>query len=348
MAAIPGYAVTMVLVYLIFAESAWAEERSVDRQPVDMELFSGPRAKDLVQPKYPRGRQYQDREGWAQLNLMIDADGRPYEVTVVDSTGDQAFEDASIEAIEASTFVPAHFNGKSVDAGHNVKVTFALRGGQSGARPSFTSAYQRLTKAIAEGDRQAADTIFEDVDVVNLYEDAHYYLAEYLYHSRWGDPSKQLASLTRAIAHEQDAAYLPREFFVRALLAKFALQVQLQHFGAALHTSKLLKPLVLEADQRQALEASVAEIRRLQQDGRVFAVRGRIDRGTSWYFVLLKRQFHIDEVRGEIAELKLRCDRDYVFFRYDPGMRYQTAEHSGACRLEVVGDPETSFRLVQG
>lgn len=348
MAKIPCYAVMLALVCAAPADVALADEAAEDGQPADLQLFSGPRTKDLKRAKYPRGRQYQGREGWAQLNFMIDPQGRPYEVTVTDSTGDPAFEQAAIDAVDASTFVPASLEGQPVDAGYSLKVKFSLRGGQSAARRSFASSYQKLTAAISEGDRDTADAIFQDLEVTNLYEDAHYYLAKYLYDSRWGDAGQQLASLTRAIAHEENAAYLPDDFFVRALLAKFSLQVQLQHFGGALHTAKLLESQDLEGAQRQALDASVAEIRRLQQDERVFEVRGRIDHGTSWYLVLLKRQFHIDDVHGDIAELKLRCERGYVFFRYHPDERYKTTEHSGPCRLEIVGDPGTTFRLVQG
>lgn len=345
---------TALLALLLMSPGANTQEVTTEIAPgatsplSDFDVYSGPGSIEIKRPRYPKSRQLRLREGWVLLNLMVDAEGRPYEIAVTDSTGDEAFEQSAIEAIGGSQFEPATLNGEPIDAGYNVKVRFSVDGVEHGARRSFVNAYRRIIDAVGEGDRSAAETLLADLDVRNLYEDAHYHLARYAYLDAWGNPGEQLTAIGRAIAHERDATYLPDDMFTRALQSKFALELKLQDFGGALHTWRKLKTRDVPEAARQSLEAAVAEVERLKGDDRVYSVRGRINSGTSWYYSLLKKHFQIDEVDGSLAEIKLRCDTDFVFFRHDPQMRYSVADRFGDCHLEVVGDPGTSFRLVQG
>ena len=49
---------------------------------------------------------------------------------------------------------------------------------------------------------------------------------------------------------------------------------------------------------------------------------------------------------GHIAEIKLRCDKQYVFFPFDPEVN-RLANTAGACHLEVVGEAGSTFDLIQ-
>jgi len=313
-----------------------------------LEVFQGPARKDMKVPYYPRSRRQDGTEGWVQLHFMIDPQGQPYEIAVTDSTGDSAFEESAVRAVERSTFEPASLDGRPIDAGYNLKISFALESeGSPGARPAFVRDYRRTVAAIESGDREEAQARLAGLEVRNLYEDAYLNVARYWYYKSWGDRLQRLGALRRAVAHEQEQKYQPEDVFRWALLTKFALEVDLQDFGAALDTARLLETQDLNREQTAALEATVANIRELEHDDRSFAVSGYTGAGTSWFITLLKRHFYIDQVDGEIAEIKLRCDRDYVLFRYDPTLEYQVSEAQGECHMEVVGDPGTTFRLVQ-
>lgn len=50
---------------------------------------------------------------------------------------------------------------------------------------------------------------------------------------------------------------------------------------------------------------------------------------------------------GEMAEIKLRCDKKYVFFHYYPEISYRTPQEYGDCQMELVGNPGTRFNLIQ-
>jgi TonB family protein len=340
----------LALCFGVDAGPALEDAAATGREPVPVRSFEPPERLDVKSPVYPRARQVEGREGWVQLDFMVAQDGTPYEIVVTDSSGDEQFEQAAVRALERSTFEPATLNGQPVDAGHALKYSFAIASQgdeEQGASRSFVAAYQDVLDAIEAGDGDAAAAKLEGLDVRNLYEDAFANLARYHYAARWGSKRQQHDALTGAVAHEREQRYLPPDAFVWALREKFALETELQDFGGALDTWDVLRAQSLDPPVRAALERAVAEIETLRRDDRAFAVSGRIGENASWFFDLLKRRFHIDQVDGTVTELKLRCERDYVLFRYRPELEYEVAERVGECLLEVIGEPGTSFRLVQ-
>jgi hypothetical protein len=50
---------------------------------------------------------------------------------------------------------------------------------------------------------------------------------------------------------------------------------------------------------------------------------------------------------GAVSEIKLRCEKQYLFFKYQPGVQYSIGSKKDQCSIEVVGDPGTKFDLVQ-
>ena len=76
-------------------------------------------------------------------------------------------------------------------------------------------------------------------------------------------------------------------------------------------------------------------------------VDAQINTGTSWFYMLFKKRFQIAVTNGELAEIKLRCDKQYVFFRYEPDIQYRVSDRHGNCGVELVGAPGTKFSLVQ-
>ena len=78
---------------------------------------------DLPAPTYPLASA-EGGEGWVILNLMVDPEGKPYEATVVESTGNPALEKAALEAPRVALRT-GPMNGTPIDAGGNYKVSSA-------------------------------------------------------------------------------------------------------------------------------------------------------------------------------------------------------------------------------
>jgi hypothetical protein len=89
------------------------------------------------------------------------------------------------------------------------------------------------------------------------------------------------------------------------------------------------------------------DIEALRRSDERYAVRGQLDSAGACEIRLLKDRFWIQNVVGHIAELKLRCQRSFVFYEFEPGASYDVTDEVGRCGLQVIGDPDTEFRLMQ-
>lgn len=317
--------------------------------PATLELYSSPFLKNPVTPTYPRTAVERNREGWVRLDFMVAPNGEPYEIAVTEWVGDPMFHTAAVRALEKSKFEPAKFDGEPIDAGHFQYFHFELRD-EGSARPRFVRTYRPLMDAIGREDRETADRLLDELEssgALNLYEDAYLHVAKSSYYSRWGDQHQQLTALDRAVGHHTAEKRLPESMYVSLQRARFLLLVQTQDFARAMEVFGTLTEYPLEEDVLASTQAIVDQLEILKHDDRPYSVPGDFGDRFTWTYNLFKDEFFIADVDGEIEEIKLRCARRYVFLRYDPEIQYEVKQDYLPCRLQLVGDPGTTFRLTQ-
>lgn len=331
----------------LLALAATSTVTAQDPEPATLEVYKAPRLKQTVPPRYPDSERHGGEEGWVVLNLMVDPDGKPMEPTVVESTGSRAFEKEALRSVQSWTFEPAALGDQPIAAGTNVKITFILREPARGARSEFIRAYRLALDAIIQGDRARADLQIEKLKARNLYEDAYGNLARYNYFHKWGTDAQSYDALRHAIAGEEHARYLPKGTFNHTLQLIFVLQLKLQDFAGALQTWDQMQTNGVRKESLAKLQPAVDQIKSLQQKSPPYRVAATIGDGSSWFITLFKKHFEIEVASGKVAEIKLRCDKAYVLFRYEPEMHYEVADRLNECQMEVIGDPGTTFALIQ-
>lgn len=316
---------------------------------VSLELYTPPHSLSRAVPKYPRSALSRGREGWVRLHFMVDPNGKPYEITVTEWAGDDVFHRPAVRALEKSTFEPARFEGQPLDAGHFFYYHFEINS-DIGARSRFVGFYRSLMNAIEKGDRERADKRLgqlEEEKSLNLYEDAYLHVAKFSYYTKWGDKQQSLKALNRAVGHRTAETRLPEELYVSLQRARFLLLVETQDFHQALKTFETLTEYDLEEPVLAALQTVVDKVKTVRLDDRAYAVPGDFGDQFAWSYHLFKDEFLFEDVEGEIEEIKLRCSKDYVFFRFDPDIHYKTGPDQQPCHLQLIGDPGTTFKLVQ-
>lgn len=316
---------------------------------VPIEVYYGPKRISTAPPKYPRRALRREEEGWVQLNLMVDTDGKAYEISASDYAGDAEFVDAAIAAIKRWRFEPAHLDGVPLDAGASFKITFALRGGVNGASSRFVKAYKELVGAITREERVEADVLLRKLQVKNLYEDAYSNIAQFLYAEKWGSERTQRHALRQAIAFEDDATYLPAALFSWGLRRLIVLQLAEEHHPEALASTRRLldERRKLPEEQRAIFQKLQDELLVLRDSDSSFARQATVGKSNRYWLALWRDQFSVQVLSGEVAELKLRCGKGYVFFRFDPELTYRAPNADKSCTLEVVGNPGSELRITQ-
>ena len=354
----PAHICAIGLGLAVCATDARASETETDsaagvhEEAVPLDLYTPPHRKEMVTPVYPRIPLQENREGWVRLEFMVDPHGKAYEISVSRSMGHRLFESAAIRALKKSTFEPARVDGQPADAGHSQQYVFMLEGGSKGASAPFVRTYKAAMRRIAEGNREEADkhlAWLESRTKLNLYEDAYLHVAKFSYHQKWGDKVQQLRALDRAVAHEFGEKHLPDELFANCQRARFMLLVDTGDYERAVRTYRMLRLRAPDLDVAviEALQTVVDQLEALRADDRAYTVPGDFGDDTSWSYNLFKDEFSIGDVQGDIAEIKLRCSKSYVFFRFQPDVKYKVAGGMNRCHLELVGNPGTTFSLTQ-
>jgi hypothetical protein len=124
------------------------------------------------------------------------------------------------------------------------------------------------------------------------------------------------------------------------------LEVQEQDFGSALKTWELLQKYA-PAKTVKALQAPMQELAELRDQHSPYGVPGKIDDRGSWTYLLFRNRVQLAVSGGHVSEIKLRCQKQYVLFRFQEGVEYTIDDEHGACNMEVLGDPGTEFQLIQ-
>jgi TonB family protein len=328
-------------------------------EPIPIEVFQSPHPKRIGRPDCdgPSGAHDDSpacgalrhgTEGWGELGFMVDPQGKPFEITVIRSTGNKVFDDVATRAIAQSSFEPGTLDGKPIESGFEMKYLFynqQMRG-NAGASPAFVRDYKALMSAIASGDRAAAEAALSRLKISNLYEDAYFGLATSVYAQKWGDEAQQLEGLRRAIAEEDAAHYLPKDMFQAALLTRMKLELKTHDYAEVMKTWKRLQKLGVDQDTQSRILPVIDQLRKLRSDDSQYEMAGQMPEG-SWFLHLFKRHFQVIVSDGFIEQVKLRCDKRYVYFNFDPKLEYQVANGDGNCSVEFDGARGTKFKLVQ-
>lgn len=317
-----------------------------------VELFEAVGNLDVAKPVFPASAAMSGEEGWVILNFMVDEQGQAFEPMVIDMIGDDQFVKAALKALEDSKFVPASLSGNPITGSKTVRYTFVLDQQKRGARAAFVSRYRRFTRSIDADDQdetRAELEALEEGGARSLYEDAFLNLARYNYAVKYGSSEEQMTYLERALYFNEEGAYetyLP-EADARTLWPQlFVLQARNGRFAEALATYEIIA--AIGADEAHAsLADAVAELREMAVNDAAYAVTARTDRNGSFSIDLFKDEFYLDDAESNIDQIKLRCDQRYVFFEFEADTKYKVPPQFGQCQLEVLGEADTGFKLVQ-
>jgi TonB family protein len=307
-------------------------------------VFQAPKGKSFYRPLYPVDASSRE-EGWVILSYMVDAKGKPYEVGVVEATGDSIFRREAVKAIERSTFYPATLNGHPVDSVYQSRYTFTIDGQPLGARPDFVAAYRQVLRSIDAGDQTAADDALSKLKVTNLYEDAYWGLARFQYAVRWEDDLQQLHYLKHALGPYQEPVFLERSSWKAALLERFRLQIKLRYYGEAIGTWATLKKYRVDAGTTTKIEQLIGTLEKLRANSEAYNVSGELS-DYGWSLQLFKPHFRIS-ADSSLAEIKLRCDKGYLTFAFDQSIEYHVEGKYGGCVIQLEGTPDTHVTLTQ-
>jgi len=318
-------------------------------------LFEAAKPLERLQVPYPSRLVRIGAEARVTVSFMVSAGGDVFEPTVVESYGSELFKSATLRAISESKFEPATFDGEPVESAGFRTINFAIPGGGFGTRTRFENNYYSFMEGIAAGNREQGEELlheFESLGAHNHFEAANLNLARYRFAELHGPMVDQKhflnAALIRTTRPDKDEEiFYFEEGFIEPLLKRLAaIQVESKDYRPALNTINRLVAYSPSVSRNEYQEL-IQQILGIRNDESSYAMSENIPQSGRRLVLLHKGGFYFDRLDGDLAEIKLRCEQKYLFFVFDIESSYEIPESYGLCRLEVIGDPGTTFDLVQ-
>ena len=321
------------------------------RSTQEIATFIPPEQQRVFAPKYPLKAKQNGEEGWVIVNFMVDTHGKPYEISVVEYS-DKDFINPTLKTVEKWEFEPALFEGKPIDAAltHRIRFLFEENPLSRITSRQVASIFGSIVTAINEKDREEASHRLSEFNKKKktLYEESFYWLARYYFAASWLDTDEQYRVLNRALYKTDSGAYyLPEKAVPRLLLSKLNLEVKRNYLSNALYTAAQLNDYDLSSRQLQYIVETAKQILEIRSGTGLIVVNGQIDKANSFHHSLLRSRFSFSEVEGDIAELRIKCEKGYLGFNYEAEIAYQVGKKFGECSLQVIGNPGTTFKLLE-
>ncbi|MGB6451002.1 MAG: hypothetical protein WBE92_09645 [Steroidobacteraceae bacterium] len=152
--------------------------------------------------------------------------------------------------------------------------------------------------------------------------------------------------MRRALEWQNSRHDLPHAIHASILRTRLQLELETHEYAEAITSWEQLQKAGVDQSTAAALGPIMQQVEKLRSGPGEVAVPGEIQNG-SWFLRPFKQRFRIEVSQGHIDDVKLRCDRTYVYFAFDPKLQYDVHGKYGRCSMQVEGSEGTRFKLVE-
>jgi TonB family protein len=306
-------------------------------------------------PEYPRSELRKNREAWVHITYCIDETGAIQNVSVLDSIGNNAFDQAAIETVKNWEFEPAIQNGEPAWQSRNeVYINFAIETDDLSrkARPKFVRQFRKLGDYIDDGKLAEADKFFWQIyeaGDLSLYELGKLWAQRVRYEAKTGDYYRLNMALKRATASH--GSWIEKDSYVRLLKARVQVEVRLGKYNQAMHSyGDLVEATGDDNEDVAAVRPIIERLREMIAGDQVLQIQAEVrSRGeciycnNSWDFTPVRADFTITNIQGSLTSLDMRCDNKRFEAAVADLVEWHIPENWGKCHIQIYGEPGTTF-----
>ena len=347
-----------LLVFLIPASVLCDEETALARATADI-VSEGHRAKAIEEkpPAYPPDAKNRLVEGWVRLKYVVNSDGTTSEIEVLDSSVPELFDKSAIDAVSHFRYEPAVWNGfPASDVILDKDIIFFFTQTQGEVSRDFYSRYRSASKAIEEGELEKAEQFIGKLEKRKKWQIAEICYLDLLKGDFWranNDPEKSLRFYNRALVVAADHA--KPEIHESLLRRAFVLNAGSGKLAAALGNYHELTDLLGDMAPDDPAHNLARKIQNFVDGETPFTSHGKIQArcegctqlSSAWNQKLLRNRFTVENVQGEVSEIKITCGDAYISFVYEPDTAWDVSKHQTNCDVIVLGEEGTTFSLVE-
>lgn len=308
-------------------------------------------------PSYPSFELKKRHQAWVRVAYCIDETGTPQNISVLDSVGNERFERAALKTVEGWQYEPALVDGIPTWQSRNeVYISFALDGGNEGARPEFVRQFRKLGRLINDEKYDEAEAVFDKLlgsDKLSLYEMSKLWAQRVPLEAARGDFTRLRMALQRATASK--GRWIDTKSYVRLVTLLVKVEVSMGRYAESLYSFRRLVDAAGEDhDAVQELGPAMNEVRTLVRGDKILSVAAEI-RGSedcltcddSWDFRPARRRLSLANVEGQLDTIEMRCDHKRFTSAVSDEVEWRIPESWGTCRVRFYGEPGTRFDVLE-
>ena len=214
-------------------------------------------------PKFPESELVRGREGWVLIAYTVTRSGLVSDLGIRDSSGNNAFEKAALDAVRQWRYKPGDERELSV------LLNFVYDRQIIRLSRKFISLNNRAHKFIDKGDLESAQGLLAEIrgdDDLTTFELAYSFLTEGRIAGERGSRVGQLRYFRKAMLNKGE--WLARENYLACLRAAVILEIELGDLVTAVRDYELLTETRVGMKLGADLEDSIQAIRAQIEDGR--------------------------------------------------------------------------------
>lgn len=307
-----------------------------------------------VAPTYPRVELVRGNQGWVELSFVVSKEGKVLDPVVEASSGSRHFESAAVRSVKNFRYEPATVNGEPVrQCKTKTRISFAIEGSTDKVSRKFHRGFKRIEKLLNEQEVEQAEERLEamfESKGLTLGEISWLWALKARIASVTGDKDAELTAVKRALGSSEQ--WLPDDLRAALLNVRVVREIETGNYAGALESWKRLK--AMDDAAMKAIEPAIAEIRKLAASDTLFYQEGRIGESpacescdSNWQYQPLRRSIELADVDGKLDSIELRCDWQHFVDEARPGKAWQIPEDWGDCKVIVLGEPGTRFKLYE-
>jgi len=310
--------------------------------------YEEPKPIRRVSPKYPVEAAKDGREGWTRLSFVINEQGRVRDVLLLESSGSADLDRESIRAVKKWKYSPAIENGKPVEQCMNsVQMDFKMGGRTTiGARKHFKKQYTIALDYFNQKDYDNMLIALEKLSEIrkrHLSENNYYHLLYADYYKEIGQPDKELLHLNK-VATNGD---LTDKQAFSVLYRRYNRQLVTNKLTSAIRTYKKLIETEAAQQYLPQLTQSFDSLTKFINEEQEIVVNGDIGTSDFWTHRLLRNQFTLTDIQGNLNKIDVRCSNKRHVYTVENDNSWSLPSSWKNCSIYLYGDDNTTFKVVE-
>ncbi|MGB1262194.1 MAG: energy transducer TonB [Cognaticolwellia sp.] len=308
-----------------------------------------PSPKVRVTPKYPKEAARQSREGWAKLSFIIEKDGSVSNVITKETSGSKDLTLAAKKAVMKWQYEPAMENGEPIQqCANDVLMMFRMDGnGASGATRRFQSLYKKTQTALSAKNYPKTKELlkrFDKIKYLHLSENNYLQLLSAQYASEIDEHALQLSHLNKIVLADtpENAKQL-----LSILDQKFIIEIKLNRLKSAYNTFKRIKKMSIAAPYLEGYQEILKRVDNFINSDNELIVNGDIRSNDYWYHALVRNEFTLSNISGELTKMDIRCANKRHIYSIENNNTWKIPATWQQCQIFIFGENNATFSLIE-